>query len=103
MLRHVAQPLHARRLEADVGIKAPGDGAVDDGLLLLLQQVDQLLLGADVAANASVCIIEEADDGGLFGKRWKRCLDAERNVFGGIVFLRPEYSGLSNFRSSIAR
>ena len=38
MLRHVAQPLHTRGLEADVGVEAAGDGAVDDGLLLLLQQ-----------------------------------------------------------------
>ena len=35
------------RFEADVGVEAAGDGAVDDGLLLLLQQLDQLLLGAD--------------------------------------------------------
>ena len=38
VLRHVAQPLDAGGLEADVGIEAAGDGPVDDGLLLLLQQ-----------------------------------------------------------------
>jgi len=37
MLRHVPQPLHAGWLETDVGVKAAGDGTVDDGLLLLLQ------------------------------------------------------------------
>ena len=67
MLRHLPQPLHARRLEPDVGVEAAGDGAVDDGLLLLLQQLDQLLLGADVAPDATVHVVEEADDGGLFG------------------------------------
>ena len=67
MLRHVAQPLHAGGLEADVGVEAAGDGAVDDGLLLLLQQLDQLLLGADVAPDPPVRVVEEADDGGLFG------------------------------------
>src|SRR5690606_33958971 len=68
MLRHIPQPLHAGGLEADVGVEAAGDGAVDDGLLLLLQQLDQLLLGADVPPNPPVRVIEEADDGGLFGE-----------------------------------
>ena len=67
MLRHFPQPLHAGGLEADVGIEAARDGAVDDGLLLLLQQRDQLLLGADVAPDAPVGVVEEADDCGLFG------------------------------------
>ncbi len=39
---------------------------MDDGLLLLLQQLDQLLLGADVAPDPPVDVVEEADDGGLF-------------------------------------
>ena len=55
----------------DGGVEAAGDGAVDDGLLLLLQQLDQLLLGADVASDAPVRVVEEADDGGLFGEGWK--------------------------------
>ena len=46
MLRHVAQPLHAGGSEGDVGVEAAGDGAVDDGLLLLLQQADEPLLGS---------------------------------------------------------
>ena len=71
MLRHVAQPLDAGGLEADVGVEAAGDGAVDDGLLLLLQQLDQLLLGADVAPDPPVRVVEEADDGGLFGEGWE--------------------------------
>ena len=66
MLRHIPQPLHAGGLEADVGVEAAGDGAMDDGLLLLLQQLDQLLLGADVLPNPPVRVVEEADDSGLF-------------------------------------
>ena len=66
MLRHIAQPLHARRLQPDVRIEAARDGAVDHGLLLLVQQRDQLLLGADVAPDPPVGVVEEADDGGLF-------------------------------------
>src|SRR5690606_21335502 len=72
MLRHIPQPLHAGGLEADAGVEAAGDGAVDDGLLLLLQQLDQLLLGADVPPDPPVRVVQEADDGGLFGERWSR-------------------------------
>ena len=74
MLRHVAEPLHARGLEADVRIEAAGDGTVDDGLLLLVQERDQLSLGADVAPNAPVGVVEKADDCGLLGR-------AERGTF----------------------
>ncbi len=73
MLRDVAEPLDARGFEATVGVEAAGDGAVDDGLLLLLQQFDQLLLGADVAPDPPVHVVEEADDCGLFtGRRARR-------------------------------
>ena len=46
------------------------DGLVDDGLLLLFQQRDQLLLGTDVAPNAPVGVIKEADHASLLGERW---------------------------------
>ena len=71
MLRHITQPLHTRGLQTDVGIKAARDGAVDNDLLVLLQQLDQLLLGADVAPDPPIRVIEESDDGGLFGRRGK--------------------------------
>ena len=61
------------------------DGLVDDGLLLLLQQRDQLLLGADVAPDAPVGVIEEADDSGLFGKRWEGC--ARMALIAGASFI----------------
>jgi hypothetical protein len=57
--------------KAGVGIEAAGDGAVDDGLLLLLQQLDQLLFGADVEPNPSIHVVKEADDDGLFGEGWE--------------------------------
>ena len=49
---HVLQPLDAGGLAGRVGLAGAdvdlaGDGLVDDGLLLLLQQRNQLLLGAD--------------------------------------------------------
>ena len=72
MFRHVAEPFDAGGLEADVGVEAAGNGAVDDGLLLLLQQLDQFLLGADVAPDAPVGVVEKPDDGGLFVRRWNQ-------------------------------
>src|SRR5690606_30526489 len=81
MLRHIPQPLHTGGLEADVGVEAAGDGAVDDGLLLLLQQLDQLLLGADVPPNPPVRVVEEADDGSLFGEGWKGDMECSKPRF----------------------
>ena len=57
MRRHVPEPLHAGGLVGRVGpagadVHLARHGLVDNGLLLLLQQRDQLLLGADVAPNA---------------------------------------------------
>ena len=66
MLRHVAQPRHARRLEPRVGIEAACHGAVDDRLLLPVQQRDQAALGGDVAPDAAVGVVEVAHNGGLF-------------------------------------
>ena len=71
MLRHVAKPLDAGGLESDVGVEAAGDGLVDDGLPLLLQQRDELLLGADVRPDAPVHVIQVADDGCLLGDGWE--------------------------------
>ena len=69
MLRHFSKPLdiggRVRLAGSDVDLTR--DGLMDDGLLLLLQQRNQLLLGADVAPDASVGVVEEADDGDLFG------------------------------------
>ncbi|SRR6266542_3218122 len=74
MLRNLAQPGHAGGFEPDVGVEAAGHGAVDDGLLLFVQQRDQLFLRPDVALDPTVGVVEEADDGillimGRFRKR----------------------------------
>jgi len=66
MFRHVPEPLHARGFEADVGIEAASDSAVDDGLLLLLQQLDHLLLSQDVPPNPPIHIIKKPHDRDLF-------------------------------------
>ena len=75
MRRDLSDPLDAGGLVGRVGLAGSDvdparDGLVDDGLLLLLQQRDQLLLGADVAPDAPVRVVEEADDASLLGERW---------------------------------
>ena len=73
MLRNVAEPGDAGGLEGDVGVEAAGDGAVDDGLLLLVQQPNQLPLGADEAVDLPVRVVQKPHDGRLFvGRRENR-------------------------------
>ena len=71
MLRNVAEPLDAGGLEADVGVKAAGDGLVDDGLPLLLQQRDKPPLGGDVPPDAPVNVVQVPHDGALLGEGWE--------------------------------
>ena len=66
MHRDVAEPGDAGGLEGDVGVEAAGDGAVDDGLLLLIQQPNQLPLGADPAVDLPVRVVQKPHDGRLF-------------------------------------
>ena len=77
MLRHIPEPLHAGGLEAHVRVEAAGDGLMHDDLLLLLQQLNQLLFGVNGASDALVHVVEEADDGDLFGDGW----DATGKIF----------------------
>ena len=67
---HVAEPVDAGGLEADVGVEAAGDGTMDDGLLLFLQQGDETLLGTDVALNPPVHMVKVTDNDGLLGEGW---------------------------------
>ena len=82
---HIPQPLDTGRLVgrvelAGADVDPARDGLVDDGLLLLLQQRDQLLLSAAVAPNAPVGMIEETDHGGLFGERGDKTLQTTEIV-----------------------
>jgi len=90
MLRHVPHPLYAGGLEADIRVEAASDGAVDDGLLLLLQQLDQLLLGVDVAPDPPVRVVEEANNSGLFWEGWKRDRHSAHELPISARHLRPE-------------
>ena len=70
------EPRVSCRLQGNRGIYPTSYGLVDDGMLLLLQQRNQLLFGADVAPDAPVGVVEETDDGGLFGKSWEKSFEA---------------------------
>ena len=69
MIRNVAEPGDVGVLEGDVGVEAAGDGAVDDTLLLLVQQPNQLPLGADEAVDLPVRVVQKPHDGRLFTRR----------------------------------
>ena len=92
---NVPQPLDTRILVGPV--RLPGahvdltrNGLVDNGLLLLLQQRDQLLLGADVAPDAPVGVVEEAHDGGLFWQRRESDGHSTHELPISARHLRPE-------------
>ena len=77
MLRHLAQPLHAGIFVVWVGptgadIYLTGNGLVDEGLLVLFQQLDPLLPGANGAPYPPVHVIEKTHDRGLLGEGWNR-------------------------------
>ena len=84
MLRHVTKPLHARGFQADVRTEAAGDRTVDDGLPLLVQERDQLPLAIDTAPDATVGVVEEANDGRTFGPGWLHYLHREQFRIGTV-------------------
>ena len=59
-------------LERHVGVQAASDCAMDYGLALLVQQLDEALFGADGALDALVGAVEVAHDGSLFGYGWTK-------------------------------
>ena len=71
------------------------DGLVDDGLLLLLQQLDQLFLGADVAPDAPVGVVEETDYSTLFRARRHQERDFAHSRCGQIPLPYPDTVGSS--------
>src|SRR5947207_9042099 len=73
MPRNIAEPGDAGGFEGDGGVEAAGDGAVDDGLLLLVEQRDHLPFRPDRPLQPPVRPVQKTRDGGLFGKggNWK--------------------------------
>lgn len=72
MRRHIAQPLDAGWLRWGVGVQPPGDGVGDDGLALLLEQVDQALLFGHEGVDLGGLTVEEGGDEYLLRGRWER-------------------------------
>ena len=78
LLWHISQPLYAGGFIGRIGLTGSDidptcHGLMDDSLFLFLQQRDLLPLGANVAPDASVGVVEEANDGSLFweGGNWQ--------------------------------
>ncbi len=65
----VAEPVYAGRLAGRVGVKADGDGAVNDGLFLLVQEFDQAAFGFDETVYAVVSVFEKTYNSVLFVTR----------------------------------
>ena len=68
MLRHLAQPLDAGRLELDGSVNAARDGVVDDSQLLFGEQLDQITLGLDEAGDVRVLRAQVGDDVVMMGR-----------------------------------
>lgn len=66
MRRHPTQPFDARIAHGSVGVQALGDRVTDDGLALLLEQLDELLLLLNQRVNFRGFVVEELGDLGLF-------------------------------------
>ena len=69
--RDLSKPHYARVLHGHGGVEALGDGAGDDGLALLLQQGDQLLLLSHQCVDLAGLAVEEGGYGCLLGNRGK--------------------------------
>ena len=81
MLWNLPQPGDTGVLEWRVGVEATGDGAVDAGLFLLVEQRDRLPLQADRTLQAPVRPVEEAHNGGLLGEGG----EGDSNALNGAV------------------
>ena len=62
MVWHIAQPLEAGRLQVRCRVRSTRYKSVDNGLLLLLEQLDQLLLGAYAPSDPSIRMIKELNN-----------------------------------------
>ena len=72
MLRNVAEPGDAGGLEGYGGVEAASDGAMDDGLLLLVEQRDRLPLCPDRPLQPPVRPFEKPNNRRLLVGRGER-------------------------------
>ena len=75
MCWHLPEPLYSGVLVGRVGLSGSDidlarDGLVDEGLPVLLQQLDLPLRGLDAAPDAPVGAVEKSDDGSSFREGW---------------------------------
>ena len=89
MRRYVTEPINAGGLERNVEIEATGNGLIDEGLFLLGQKLNEPLLGADIALDAAVSVIELANDGGLFVWGWYKKFDLSHSHLCQVPLAYP--------------
>src|SRR6266536_745677 len=63
VLQHTCEPRQSRRLERHIGLETLCHSAMDYGLDLLFQELDQLLFPADVAPDPSIYVVDVANNG----------------------------------------
>jgi len=80
MPRNVPEPGDSGGFERDGGVEATGDGAMDDGLLLLVEQCYHLALRPDRPLQPPVCPIQKAHNRRLLVGRREHRLDAPEVV-----------------------
>src|SRR4051812_584001 len=90
MRGNLAEPLQAGVFQANVRVEASGHGVVDDEPLLLIQELDELLLGPDVVPDPAIGMVEKADDRHLLIKWRKRCRQHPKPLS-----IEPKESGLT--------
>ncbi len=86
MLRHRPQPIHTRILVGRIrltgtNVNTSRDRLMNNTLFLLLQQGNQFLFRVDMTLNLPLGVLEESNNGGLFG--------GGRNRAGKILKIRP--------------
>src|SRR5665648_950993 len=96
MFRHIAKPFDAGRLEFDIGIEAACHCLMNDGLLLLVQQLDEPPLGVDEMVDAAVLCSEILDDGGLF-RDWRNKNQHPLEVYKTEVLTKAGTKAIKNF------
>jgi hypothetical protein len=75
VIRYIAEPWDARGFEWDRGIKTACDGAMDDHVLLFMEQIDYLSLCSNRPIQPSVRPVQEPHDRSLLNDRRKNYCD----------------------------
>src|ERR1700676_2553557 len=81
MFGYVAEPFYARWFELHVRVEAARYGAAGGGLLLLVQERDELTLSFNISLNLMIREIEIMNDSVLLRNRWEWHLELQEHVW----------------------